>query len=569
MSLRLGPAQLGLLKLVARGSAVIACAVFASLSIAQGPPVQPEGPGIETDLQYVLVVVGILATLLAWFAPLPGGWLLVVTGVFLGIAAAGRYTEQTSLFVALLFVIPGVLFLLLGTSGRRLALQALYGVAVLGLMAYGGVKATARHDYAFGPAHPQSMLTAQPVDRVEWLWSGAVTQTGFSVKARLAESGAAARLVVSEDESLAAPVYSPLAPADESGVVALRVEGLRPERKYYYAIEVDGSLDSGRHASLRTFPAGRTSFSILVAACARTGSNGAVFDAMREEDALLYLISGDVNYENITRNDLGRFREAYQTLLTSPAQAALYGQTPIAYVWDDHDFGGSNSNSTSAAKQAARLAYRESVPHYDLPAGEGDAAIYQAFSIASVRFVLLDTRSMRDAEKMPGGSDSLLGAAQREWLKDELLAASRSHALVVLVSGVPWIAPDAATRDDWGGYAEEREDIANFIAANGIDNLLFLAGDAHMLAIDDGSNSDYSTGGGASFPVMQAGALDRPGSVKGGPYSEGTYPGAGQYGLVTFRDNGSALTVDLSGRNWLGEELVAYSFEVPRHPALP
>jgi hypothetical protein len=87
-----------------------------------------------------------------------------------------------------------------------------------------------------------------------------------------------------------------------------------------------------------------------------------------------------------------------------------------------------------------------------------------------------------------------------------------------------------------------------------------------MLGIDDGSNADYSTGGGAAFPVMHAAALDRPGSLKGGPYSEGAYPGAGQYGLVTFNDNGESMTVELRGRNWLGEDIVTYSFVVPDAP---
>jgi hypothetical protein len=145
-------------------------------------------------------------------------------------------------------------------------------------------------------------------------------------------------------------------------------------------------------------------------------------------------------------------------------------------------------------------------------------------------------------------------------LTEEDVASGRCPACNILL-----VDYDAgASRDDWGGFAAERAEIANFIAANGIDNVMLLAGDAHMLAIDDGSNSDYSASGGGGFPVFQAGSLDRPGSVKGGPYSEGTYPGAGHFGLVTFTDNGSSMTVRLSGRNWLGEELVGYSFSVPR-----
>lgn len=536
--------------------------IFASLAIAQGPPVSPEGPGIERDIQYVFVVVGVLATLLAWWRPLPGGWLLVVTGVFLGIGAAGEYTEETALAVALLFVVPGILFLLAGTSGHRLAVQVAYAVAVAVLMVYGGTEARARHDRAFGPAHPQSQLVREPFGSVEWIWSGGVTSTGATITAKLADGAREARLVMSRDESLSAPTTSAAYAPDGDGVVKIRVDGLEPGTPYHYALEVDGEVDAQRRGTLRSFPEGASTFSIAVGACARTGSNGAVFDAIRGEDALFYVITGDVNYENITRGDLARFQDAYGTLLTSPAQSALYRETPIAYTWDDHDFGGSNSMGNSDAREAARLSYRQNVPHYDLAAGPGNAPIYQAFSAGRVRFILMDTRSMRNLEKMPDGSDSMLGLRQREWLKQELLEGSRTHALVVLVSSVPWIAADGSSSDDWGGYVSERHEIADFIAENGIKNLMMLAGDAHMLAIDDGSNADYSTKGGAGFPVMHAAALDRPGSEKGGPFSEGMYPGAGQYGLVTFTDDGESMNVELRGRNWRGEDIVTYSFEV-------
>jgi hypothetical protein len=83
-----------------------------------------------------------------------------------------------------------------------------------------------------------------------------------------------------------------------------------------------------------------------------------------------------------------------------------------------------------------------------------------------------------------------------------------------------------------------------------------LSADAHMLAIGDGTNSD------GGFPVVQAGALDRRPGVKGGPYSEGTFPGAGQYAAVHVRDGGAAMRVEVTGRDHTGAALV-------RHLAVP
>jgi hypothetical protein len=84
-----------------------------------------------------------------------------------------------------------------------------------------------------------------------------------------------------------------------------------------------------------------------------------------------------------------------------------------------------------------------------------------------------------------------------------------------------------------------------------------------MVALDDGTNSDYSTDGGAGFPVLHAAALDRPGRVKGGPYSHGTFPGAGQFGLMTVHDaGGDRITVELAGRDWTGRILVEHTVRV-------
>jgi phosphodiesterase/alkaline phosphatase D-like protein len=181
-----------------------------------------------------------------------------------------------------------------------------------------------------------------------------------------------------------------------------------------------------------------------------------------------------------------------------------------------------------------------------------------------VRFIVTDERSERSPNSGPDNAEkTMLGAEQKEWFKQQLLAAKDTYPVIVWVQGVPWISSPLKGSDSWAGFTTERREIADFIADNEITGLLMLAGDAHMLAIDDGTNSDYATDGGAAFPVFQAAALDRRGTVKGGPYSEGRYPGGGQFGLVTVEDDGGdTITITLSGRNWENKERVRYSYTV-------
>ena len=64
-----------------------------------------------------------------------------------------------------------------------------------------------------------------------------------------------------------------------------------------------------------------------------------------------------------------------------------------------------------------------------------------------------------------------------------------------------------------------------------------LSADAHMVAIDDGTNNNYA-GGRGGFPVFQAAALESPESEKGGPYSIGDLNGESGPGVAGRRQFG-------------------------------
>jgi phosphodiesterase/alkaline phosphatase D-like protein len=540
-----------------------AVALFLALAVDRGAPRSTYFDEWEPPAQIGLLAFATLGYLIALRWPGLGGVIMVQAAVALGVLATVEYSRAVAFLACLGFLVPGTLFLLVWQRTASLRVLAVITAGVAVLLAIGGYASSQVYDYYYGPTHPESSLERLPVDLVEWVWSGGVTDSGVTVSARLADEHDAVRLLVMPaDDPTDATVSEPAAAtAENNRIVKFTVTGLEPGARYTYTIETEGRLEQTRRGSFQTFPRGPASFTFAFSSCARTGSNGSVFDTIRGHDPLFYLVTGDFHYDNISSNDPGAFRGAFQSVLTSPAQAALYQSTSTAYVWDDHDYGGDGSDSTADSRPAARSVYRQVAPHYDLPAGEGDAAIYQAFSAGRVRFIVTDTRSERSPASAPDNAEkTMLGAEQKSWFKRELLEARDEYALIVWVNADPWIAATAQGGDSWGGYDTERRELADYITDNGIDNILMLSGDAHMLAIDDGSNS---AGG---FPVFHAAALDRHGRVKGGPYSEGTYPDSGQFGLVTVNDSGGdEVEVILSGRNYKDEEVVhlSYSVSVP------
>jgi alkaline phosphatase D len=141
----------------------------------------------------------------------------------------------------------------------------------------------------------------------------------------------------------------------------------------------------------------------------------------------------------------------------------------------------------------------------------------------------------------------MMGARQKQWFKAQLAQARDRYPVIAWISSVPWIGAPEDSDDHWGGFAAERRELATFIDSIGVaDQLVILSGDAHMVALDDGTHNHYGQADGGGFPVVHAAALDRPGSVKGGPYTHGPHPNpislfgrrAGQFVLMDVYDDG-------------------------------
>jgi len=397
----------------------------------------------------------------------------------------------------------------------------------------------------------------------DYAWVGAISSRSAVVSTNLPQPDGFIRLFLSRSSSFEnardlAP--SSVQAVDGQQVARFSLEGLHPGTKYYYRIERQGPAEA-TEGSFQTYPEDAASFQFTFGSCSSTSSDHPVFDTIAAEPSLLHLITGDFHYEDIGTNSPAKFLDAYGRNLASPGWQELMQTMPVAYVWDDHDFGANNSDGTSPSAPAARSIYELVVPHYSL---QDSQAIYQSFEIGRVLFILLDTRSYRTPYKGTNPAErTMLGARQKAWLKAQLLRGMEENALIVLVSSSPWISAPRSRKsnDNWGGYALERQEIADFIVENGIHRkLCMLSGDAHMLAIDDGTNNTYAE---AHFPVFHAAAIDRNGSVKGGPYSHGAIPGGGQYGLVkVLDDGGDVVEVIWQGKNASDEVLMEHKFEV-------
>jgi phosphodiesterase/alkaline phosphatase D-like protein len=388
---------------------------------------------------------------------------------------------------------------------------------------------------------------------VGWAWSGAITDTSAIVTARIDTTTSARLEIIGSHQQ---PVATALAEPMPAGTLhRFILSGLKPDTEYAYRfLSADNTPVDDEPRSFRTFPAAGkpASFRFAVASCAKD-TNSVVFTAAAHQNARFFLHTGDFHYDNIVENHVEAFRPSYDKHLSAPNMRALLAHMPLIYQWDDHDFGPNDSNKTSPSREASRRNYRELVPHYPLTvsdAAPNPGPTDQAFTVGRVRFILSDLRSERDP-----AAHRMMSAAQDTWLRAQFIAARDAGCpLIFWVSSVPWNG--SPSKDDrWQGYPAHRAEIADFIKANHLaGKIVILAGDAHMTAIDDGSHSDFATGGGAPIRVFQAGPIANRGSYKGGPYSQGARyktelnQHLHQFGLVDVADDGKHIRVTWSGR---------------------
>lgn len=399
-----------------------------------------------------------------------------------------------------------------------------------------------------GASTPPPTLTRQLV--------GAPTETGFTVAAKVSDVATGVRLAVSTASNMASPTYfGPTTPA-AGGYVKLSATGLTAGTAYWYALELDGTLGA-RTGQARTLPTAGSaaSFGFAAASCALTGSEHAVFDAIRtrvgadSKSALFFAHLGDLQYVNggggVAASDEATLTSEAEQALASAKQRALYEAIPVSYTWSDLDWGGSNSDGTWAGAATQQTVYRKLWPHPALPA----TGIYRTWVVGRVRFIQTDSRSFMSAKgAVDNASKTMLGATQKQWLKDQLVTA---QPFKVWLHDNAWVGtPSNPGNDDrWRAFSTERAEIAAYITANAtaVGKLLYVHGDTHSLAADNGTNNPYG-----GFPFVCCAPMDQSASVWDlSTLTGGSWPGDTSsthvYGWFDVTDNGDQITVAFTG----------------------
>lgn len=137
--------------------------------------------------------------------------------------------------------------------------------------------------------------------------------------------------------------------------------------------------------------------------------------------------------------------------------------------------------------------------------------LYHDFVVGSVHFIVLDYQSHRSSTLVTdNASKTMLGAAQKAWLKARLLASAAPLKAIMAPKKLYRCVND--NDDIYDAYSTERAEIETFIAANGITGVGFFAGDRHITDVSYTETSPVCINAcSATVSVLNQGADYNPG----------------------------------------------------------
>ena len=290
----------------------------------------------------------------------------------------------------------------------------------------------------------------------------------------------------------------------------LAVDGLAADTTYYWRVEVEGRAD-GPDGTVRMPPAPGTPTSLRFSfgSCSRTLAQP-IFDRILARDPDLFLFIGDNHYANSRR--LAALRWHYRRFARVPERARLLATVPTLATWDDHDFVENNSNGECLGRETALQAFDEAWANPYLGLDEAPGA-YFATSWGDVDLFVVDCRMYRPDVGDSGNrcdpdpdapdlarADGPLGPVQEAWLFDQLRASDATFKLVACGSRM---SPEGST-DSWRSVPEALDRVVSLVERDGVDGLVFLAGDIHRSLFATVPSSRYAIPELVSSPLATA-----------------------------------------------------------------
>ncbi len=331
------------------------------------------------------------------------------------------------------------------------------------------------------------------------VWARPPGETDVTVEARSATGGAAVKGVAKASARR----------GDQT--VKITLSGLTPATRYAYELK---SASETLRGEFVTAPAHDQAAPVRFLWSGDLGGGGfcrqvaggyPIFKAMARQRPDFFLFVGDTVYAdvrcdkpgvvpgaNFVARSLGEYRRRHLYQREEPTVQDLFRLSSVYAIWDDHEVRNNFSGPREPLMPNGRRAFLDYWPI--VPPEEEPTRLYRKFRWGRLLEVfVLDTRQYRSPNKeRDGPGKTMLGAAQRRWLVDNVTASTAVWKVVVssvslsIPTGKPEERDSWSNASVWGipqeggtGFAVERDTVLHRLRERDVKNLVFLVADVH------------------------------------------------------------------------------------------
>ena len=163
---------------------------------------RPGGAAFEISVRPVFMVLFLIGLLVSLKWEIAGAIVSAFTASGLVVFAYQQLKPTQAVIVIVAFSVPAILWIVIDVSDHQPGTAAVGLALTMASVVAGAVVASNVYDTLFGPTHPSSVAAALPESALDWIWSGAVTHSSFSVTAKLDDEATSVRLVVTSSDEL-------------------------------------------------------------------------------------------------------------------------------------------------------------------------------------------------------------------------------------------------------------------------------------------------------------------------------------------------------------------------------
>ena len=205
-----------------------------------------------------------------------------------------------------------------------------------------------------------------------------------------------------------------------------------------------------------------------------------IYPSMTRLEPDFMVHAGDIEYYDKAKPyawTIGLMRFKWQRLFSMPRNRKFYSNHTSYFIKDDHD---TLKNDCWPGLKYGEVTFDEGVKLFNQEQFPSHPTRYKTVRWGNdLQFWILEGRDYRSPHKQPDGPNkSILGAQQKNWLKETLQKSDARFKLVF--SPTPIVGPDRKNKKDNHAntiFAHEGEELRNFFAT--IDGIILFCGDRH------------------------------------------------------------------------------------------